>query len=118
MFTPLLFDKPRNLRFDIPACLALESVLGVPFGVVVNRLHQCSITSTCGALWAGLKHEDPNLKMEDLPQMLQTYLDNGGELMVLNDALNKAISESTPLKSVKVPGSVEGNVKPEPAVIG
>lgn len=118
MFTPLDFDKPRNLRFDITACLALEGALNATLGEVVMRLNQLSITSTCAALWAGFKHEDPTLNLSSVSKKLQAYLEQGGELKTINDALNKALADSAPLKAASADDEEsEGNAAPEPAAI-
>ncbi len=117
MYTPLDFDRPRNLRFDIQACEDLETRLSASLGEIIMRLNQLSITTTVAALWAGCKHEDPTLTIALTRKRLQTYLDQGGRLKDINDALNKALVDSTPLKN-KDAEEPEGNAAPEPAAIG
>lgn len=119
MFTPFDFDKPRRLRFDIQACMDLEAALGQPLGQIVMQLQSVSITATCAAIWAGCKHEDPTLNVAGVRKRLQKYLDDGGTLKGVNDALNQALVDSTPLKTAEEPAEeLEGNATPEPAAIG
>jgi hypothetical protein len=110
VFTPIELDKPRRLRFDIQACVDMESALGMSLGEIVHRLRTVSITTTRGALWAGLKHEDPTMSLADAQQILQTYCDGGGELVTVSKAIDEALSNSTPLKSSKA-----GNARPKAA---
>lgn len=110
MFTPIELDKPRRLRFDIQACVDMEAMLGMSLGEIVHRLRTVSITTTRGALWAGLKHEDPSLSLADAQQILQDYCEGGGKLLTVSKALDDALSNSTPLKS-----SASGNARPKAA---
>src|SRR5687767_9729562 len=118
MFTPFEFDKPRRLRFDIQACTDLEAVLGRPLGEIIGQLHSLSITATCAAIWAGCKHEDPTLNIQGVKKRLEKFLNDGGTLKSVNDSLNAAIMDSTPLKTAEEVEAPEGNAKPEPAAIG
>ena len=118
MYTPLDFDRPRNLRFDIAACEDLETRLSASLGEIIIKLNQLSVTTTIAALWAGCKHEDPTLTIALVRKRLQTYLDQGGRLRDINEALNKALVDSTPLKTSKDAEESEGNAAPEPAAIG
>ncbi len=112
MFTPIELDKPRRLRFDIQACVDMESVLGMSLGEIVHRLNTVSITVTRAALWAGLKHEDSTLTINGAGDLLQAYFDGGGKILTVSNALDTAIAESTPLKSSRSAG---GNGKAKAA---
>lgn len=116
MFTEFLFDRPRRIRFDIQAVIDLEAALNAPFGEIVRRIDRLSLTSICAAIWAGCKHEDPTLNIAGIVKRIQTYIDRGGTLKEVVDALNSAIVASTPLETHE-PVS-EGNAAPEPAVTG
>lgn len=120
LLTPLQFDKPRNLRFDIQACLDLEDALGRPLGTIVAQLANCSITATCAAIWAGCKHEDESLTIKAVAKRLEKHLEGGGNMKSINDALNAALLQSTPLrnKQESPDEDAEGNAQPEPAVAG
>jgi hypothetical protein len=91
------------MRFDIPAIAALEATLGAPYGEIVLRLQRLSITTICAAIWAACKHEDPTLTIALTHKKLQRYLDDGGSMRALCDALNAAVVDSAPLKEVELP---------------
>jgi hypothetical protein len=107
VFTPIELDKPRKLRFNIQDCCDMEALLGMSLGQVANRLGTINVQVICGALWAGLKHEDDALTVPAVKDILEAYCEKGDIRLVAN-ALDKAISNSTPLKNVIV-----GNGKPK-----
>jgi hypothetical protein len=91
----VVFDKPRSLKFDLAAIKDLESAMnGQPLGAIVQQLGQFSVTALTLALWAGLKAEDRTLSPNLVTKMLQAYLDQGGELRVLMDAVSEGIQQS------------------------
>jgi hypothetical protein len=100
--TPIELDKPRNLRFGIQDCIDMENMLGLSLGEVVHRLGTVSITVMRGALWAGLKHEEPDLTLQAAGDLLEAHLEGGGKMSVVSTALSKAIANSTPLRSGQV----------------
>lgn len=91
---PIDFDKPRHLKFDLPAIKDLEANMnGQPLGAIVGQLAQLGITAITMALWAGLKHEDRTLTPNLVTKMLERYLQEKKSLRALGRALNDAIEE-------------------------
>ncbi len=109
MVTPIELDKPRHLRFTIQDCIDMESVLGLSLGEVVHRLRTVSMTATRAALWAGLKHEDPELTLVSVGDILEAYCASGGKMMTVTKAFDDALSNSTPLQS----SGTSGNARPK-----
>ncbi len=92
---PIQFDKPRNLKFTMPALKDLEANLGgQPLGAVLQLLAQVGITAITVALWAGLKHEDKTLNPNLVTKMFAEYIEKGGRTKPLIDALSEAITET------------------------
>ncbi len=109
------FDKPRSLKFDLAAIKDLEAAMnGQPLGTIVGQLSQLGITAITLALWAGLKAEDRALTPNLVLKMLQSYLDSGGKLSTLTNALSDAI-ESSGLFNVE--DGLEGNEQATQAAV-
>jgi len=103
------FKRPRELRFDYNAIADLENALGLtPQQIFQTRAGLFTIR---GLLWAGLKHEQPNLTIDAVGGMIQAYLSEfDGELEVLSDFIGQAIKASGLFK-VEEPDGEEGEAK-------
>jgi hypothetical protein len=112
MYTEILLDKPRRLRFDIAAVRDLEAALGQPLGLIWQQLGQMGINALCLALWAGLKHEDRALTQNLTVKIVERYVANGGKLKPIISAVTEAFEASDVFKSLE---EELGNVAPEPA---
>lgn len=112
MFTEIVLDKPRRLRFDIPAVRDLESALGQPLGLVWQQLGQMGINALIIALWAGLKHEDKALTQNLTAKLVERHIANGGRLKPIIAAVTEAFEASDVFRSM---GDEEGNAQAEPA---
>ena len=113
MYTDIVLDKPRRLRFDIPAVRDLEASLRQPLGLVWQQLGQMGINALCIALWAGLKHEDRALTQNLIVKIVERYIANGGKLKPIITAVTEAFEASDVFKSLD---EELGNVEPEPAM--
>jgi hypothetical protein len=104
----ILLDKPRHLRFDLPAVEDLERAYGDrPLGQLVTDINNLGVTALKLALWAGLKHEDKALTPTLIRKMMTTYLESGRPLSDLAEPLSRAIMASGMFgKSLEEP---EGN---------
>lgn len=96
MYTDLVLDKPRRLRFDLPSLVALEAAMGdVPIVAIHTRIRQLSLTAICVATMVGLRHEDPSLTRDRTIEILGKYLTDGtGTLATITTALHEAIDQS------------------------
>lgn len=93
--TPIQFDKPRHLAFDLLAIKELETQMGgVPVGSIVQQLQQAGVNALIFALWAGLKHEDETLTPVLVTEMLTRYVNQGNSLIPLAKGLNAALQAS------------------------
>lgn len=68
-----LFDRPRHLKFDINAIADIEreTKTGIMNLLQNERLGFDSIRVL---LWGGLKHEDRNLTIEKVGDLIQNYM--------------------------------------------
>lgn len=91
----IVLDKPRRLRFDLPAVEDLEHAYGdKPVGQLVTDIANFSITGIKLALWAGLKHEDKALTPNLVRKMMTTHIESGKAISDLVEPLNRAILAS------------------------
>jgi hypothetical protein len=92
---PVVFDKPRTLRFDLEAIEHLEAVGGgQSLGSIVNNMNSMGLTALKWALWAGLRHEDEKLNPNLVRKMLTKWLNDGKDLKPLTEAVNRALLDS------------------------
>ena len=108
---PVDFDKPRQLKYDIPALRELEAAMnGMALGQIVReQLSQGGINAYVFCLWAGFKHEDRALTPNLVQKYLTTYLTQGKGLSSLAEKINEAIEET---KVFARPEDAEGNGQP------
>jgi hypothetical protein len=113
VYTEILLDKPRRLRFDLSAIRWLENQTGGrPLGQIINDLRQMGFSVLMLALIAGLKHEDSTLSVNLMSKIVEQYLRDGGTLDVVFRDVIKAFDDSGLFRTEedKVP---EGNAQPE-----
>lgn len=116
MYTEILLDKPRRLRFDIPALRDLETAMGgKPIGQIVGELQQVGVTAIVTALWAGLRHDDRTLTIARVTALLETHLENAplGSIHDVMRQIDTALRASTVLRGADAEVA-EGNGRPEP----
>jgi hypothetical protein len=100
----ITLDKPRRIRFDVNALDSLEQVLGgMPIGEMIGKMARASVHVAKMALWQGLRHEDRNLTLDRVGNMIQGYLDAGGEIGDLNDKLFEALYGSGVIRRPEEP---------------
>jgi hypothetical protein len=61
---------------------------------VHQLLSQVGITAITVALWAGLKWEDKTLNPNLVTKMLADYIEKGGRMKPIIDALSQALEET------------------------
>lgn len=84
-------DKARRLKYDINAFAAIEEALGTSLG---QAFRSPGLREIRALLWAGLRWEDRKLTLEGAGDIIQTYLENGGDLDKLTDAMREALEGS------------------------
>lgn len=85
-------DGERHLRFDINALADAEEALGVGLGQALQS--RAGIRELRALLWAGLRWEDKKLTLERTGEILQEYVESGGDLTAVAEALTKALAAS------------------------
>src|SRR5687768_11197914 len=66
------YNRPRSLKYDVNALADFEQETGMGFALMMNQ--RASFGATRAMLWAGLKHEDRALTIEDVGDLLSDYL--------------------------------------------
>lgn len=84
-------DRERHLRFTVNSLADLEQHLGTGLGGLVLS-GRVGIQMLRGFVWAGLKHEDAKLTVVHAGDLLQRYLDQGGDLEQLAGQINEAMA--------------------------
>lgn len=64
--------KIRNLRFNVNALADFEEKTGMGFAMLMGQ--RAVFASARAMIWAGLKHEDARLTIEDVGELLSDYL--------------------------------------------
>ena len=64
--------RVRSLKYDVNALADFEQETGMGFALMMNQ--RASFGATRAMLWAGLKHEDRALTIEDVGELLSDYL--------------------------------------------
>lgn len=87
---PVMLDRERHLKFDLNAFAELEDLYG-DINTAFEAMQKGSIKAIRAMLWAGLVHEDKDLTLEKVGEMV--HLGNVNEVM---NAITQAISEAMP----------------------
>jgi hypothetical protein len=88
-----LFDKPRNLLFDVNAIADVEEVLGKGIGEVFKE-ENAGFSMIRALLCHGLKHEDQSMTPTRAGKMMQKALESGVSLQEIMEKVTEAIAKS------------------------
>ena len=86
---PVKLDRLRHLKFSFNALADLQDADPLIFTKDVG-----SLPVIRRYLWAGLKHEDPTLTEEKIGDILDSWLENGGDIVELPGKVGEAIASS------------------------
>jgi hypothetical protein len=111
-------DRPRRLRFDANALVAVEEVLGRPLQEIIppdegRASRQVGFREMRALLWAGLLHEDPQLTLQQAGELL--------DLKQMNDIMakvNEAITAAFPEAVKDEDAAKNGTAPPAPGAGG
>lgn len=81
-----------EFRFTIRAARDLERLAGCNFQTLFARGQQ--VEAVCLLLWAALRHADPKLTAEKAVDIVEQFVDRGGNIVALYEALQKAMDKS------------------------
>lgn len=95
-----LGKRNRPLRFDLAAIQAAERTLEQPIFAALRDVHQMSSVAIVTLLWAGMRHNEPNQTPAKVGQLVEAYLEDGGELSTLMRAIDEALSASVWFRSM------------------
>lgn len=97
-----LFDRPRTLRYDVNALADVEPLIGGSIFMVLSQESNVIRFSVLRALlWAGLKHEDAGLTLNQVGVLMQTAFLAGRDLTDVMKAVNDGILASGLFKAPK-----------------
>ena len=84
--TPIMLDRERYLLLTMSAMQDIEKALGKK---ITNLGEDIGIEDLIVYVWAGLKHEDPNLTKKDVLKLLDEY----ANMKIINEAINEAFND-------------------------
>jgi hypothetical protein len=83
--------RKRFLKFDINALADFEQETGMGFGQLMST--KAVFATTRAMLWAGMKHEDRGLSVEEVGRLLGIYVKEGGTIDVALKAAFESAAE-------------------------
>ena len=110
-YEEIYLDKARKLRFDFNAIADLEQKAGVGIGALLSE-EKIGFNTLRLLLWAALKWEDRKLTSEQAGDLMQDFVENGGDLTYISVLITKALEKSGMLGKQ---GDEEKNVETEAA---
>jgi hypothetical protein len=99
-----LFGKPRHLKFDLNALADAEREVKSGIAALFNE-ERMGVDTVRIFIWAGLKHEDKALTINEVGEMIEDYIINSGEdlmeaLSELQNVIMKGIMASKVFKTM------------------
>lgn len=88
MFTPIQLDKSRNFRFGMKALVLIEKKLNVK--VTNLDFDNLGIEDMATLIWAGLVHEDKDLTVDKVMDLI----DDHSDMQTVFETMNKAFEEA------------------------
>lgn len=85
-YTPVELDKVRNFRYGMKAISIIEKKFKKPIAKV--DFDNLTMEDTATIIWAGLVHEDKNLTVEKVMDLI----DEKGNLQQVMQAMSEAMS--------------------------
>ena len=77
---PITLDRKRNLKCGVNAALDISQALGLTLEQAVNQVQISNFAAVRAFLWAFLRHEQSELSLDDAGNLLETHIENGGDL--------------------------------------
>lgn len=105
----LKMDRLRRLRYGLNAMADLEEAMNMGF-IKVFDLDMSGFRVMRAMVWAGLHWEDRSLTLERTGDLMEQYLEDGGDWKELTSKVTEAMSQAGWLKKIgKGVGEVQGN---------
>lgn len=94
---PITLDKERRVKFTVNALIDFEAEIGYPLSKMQERSEKegFGLKHIRAWLWAGLKHEDPSLTVEQAGDLIQLADGDTFErkLATVMEVINRAMGE-------------------------
>ena len=104
------YDKPRIMKFDFDAIVSFEKAAGMTLTAV--SFHQLGFFLLQTLVWAGLKHEDPQLTESATGKLLNKLITEKTKTFEqIGDDLQAALQESGLFDS---PGNAKAGAEKKP----
>jgi hypothetical protein len=100
MFTPIQLDKTRNLRYGMRALSMAEDIMNKP--IMTLDLNQITIRDVATLLWCGLVHEDNDLNVDKVMDLLDECEDFQTVFATVGKALEEAFAGKNQKNAQKV----------------
>jgi hypothetical protein len=88
MYTPVEIDKVRNFRYGMKALSLIEKKFNRPLSKI--DMQNLTIEESAVLIWAGLVHEDKELTVEKVIDII----DEKGNFQEVIEAMNKAMEDA------------------------
>lgn len=96
MFYPILLDKMRNFRYGMKAISILEKKFNKP----ISKIDMDNLTMEDAAtlIWAGLQHEDTELTIDKVMDLIDEHSDLQTVLKAMSEAFAGAFGSKEETK--------------------
>ncbi|HOA79962.1 MAG TPA: hypothetical protein PKK61_02715 [Defluviitaleaceae bacterium] len=102
-YTPIELDKVRNLKYEYEDLSLAEETLDMSINEILNKAQRgkMRIKEIFTLLWAGLVHEDNQLTVKKLMQIVKEYSDIDSVSFKIGEALAKSFGSREDDKNEK-----------------
>lgn len=90
MVYPITLDKERTLKYGMRALDLAEKKTGVP--VIGMNLSNLTMNQMATLAWCGLVHEDKNLTVGNVMDLIDDYSSLGDIMGIIGEAISEAIN--------------------------
>jgi hypothetical protein len=88
MFTPITLDKARNFRYNMKAISKIEKTLNTTLSKI--DFNNISMEEIATVVWAGLIHEDKDLTVDKVMDLIDEHSDVETVIEIMGKALGEA----------------------------
>lgn len=75
-YKEIVLDKPRRIKFNISALITAQALCGKPIMHIISDAVQCDVEVIAKLLCAGFKHEDKDINVNKVVDLLDEYVDD------------------------------------------